>query len=377
MSCNQNPLDPCNRRDCQSPCHHEPGTCPELLPTQIDTFVKQFFGEVGKSNVGGSVAWSLPCGLDVGIAANPRLPGESVACYFLRLFEAGLTGTQGMSGAAGADGVAGEDAFSFTRQDFDQPSVDNPYISIAVHPSASLVPGLFYQIENSGWFQLQNANPDGSALFVLIHSLAGTPAIVPAGSLIVASGMPGVRVQGPTGGQGATGATGGQGPAGLAGATGPQGALGPAVSLLGGNGIADNTYTSTVGGVYADWSVTRGPVFDQVVTENSTWFMQFQMNISALANDLSPHATTGGVFCQLNHYINGFGGLIAGTEHQITGDGSNVVGVGGFIWIPLLINLAPAHHIILPASKGTVAGGPGYTTYIYGSFSMVSWIRIQ
>lgn len=361
---------------CSNPCGSEPGTCPELLPTQIDTFVTQFFGTVGKSNVGGSVAWSLPCGLDSGIGSNPRLSGESLACYFLRLLEAGPVGTQGMSGANGADGAAGQDAFSFTLQQFEQPTVLSPYISIRLAPSAALVEGLFYQIENSGWYQLQNITPDGTSLLVLVRSFPGSPVIVPPGSLVVASGMPGIRVQGPTGNQGPVGAQGGAGPQGAA-VTGPQGNPGPAVSLPGGNGIADNTYTQAINGVYQDWSVTRGPVFNQVVTENSTYFMLFQMNISALANDLSPHAATGGVFCQLNHYINGFGGLVAGTEHQISGDGSNVTGVGGFIWIPFLVNLTPATHIILPASKSTVAGGPGYTGYIYGNYSMVSWLRIQ
>lgn len=187
---------------CDNPCNHPPGSCPELLPTQIDTFVTQFFGAVGKSSVNGQLVWSLPCGLDTGTGSNPRMPGESLACYFLRLFEAGIPGTKGLPGQDGVPGLPGPDAFTTTEQDFDQPVPSAPYLNIQVRPSTSLVPGLFYQIDGSGFYQLQNVNPDGSTLFTLIQPQAGAPAVIPSGAIVVPSGMPGIRVQGPTGPKG-------------------------------------------------------------------------------------------------------------------------------------------------------------------------------
>jgi len=71
MSCCNNSCDP----------DHEP------LPSTVDNFVTQFFGEVTKTCVDGQVVWELPCNLDEGIPGYPRVEGEGLACYFSRVLE--------------------------------------------------------------------------------------------------------------------------------------------------------------------------------------------------------------------------------------------------------------------------------------------------
>jgi hypothetical protein len=71
MSCCNNSCDP----------EHEP------LPSTVDNFVTQFFGEVTKTCVNGEVVWELPCNLDEGIPGYPRQPNEGLACYFSRVLE--------------------------------------------------------------------------------------------------------------------------------------------------------------------------------------------------------------------------------------------------------------------------------------------------
>lgn len=213
MSCNPNPLDPCSRAQfqCDNPCVSTTPGC-ALLPTQIDTFITQFFGNnLGKIlDANNQIDWTLPCGLDAGILANPRLPGESLACYFLRLMEAGIPGTIGPTGDPGDAGQPGSDAFSEVLQNFTQPTLQTPYVSISVAPSPALVEGLFYHIGGSGFYTLLNLNQDGSALFQLLQPQAGAPAVIPSGAVIAVSGMPGINVQGPPGGKGPTGAQGPQ-----------------------------------------------------------------------------------------------------------------------------------------------------------------------
>lgn len=71
MSCCNNSCDP----------EHEP------LPSTVDNFVTQFFGEVTKTCVDGQIVWELPCNLDEGIPGYPRVEGEGLACYFARVIE--------------------------------------------------------------------------------------------------------------------------------------------------------------------------------------------------------------------------------------------------------------------------------------------------
>ena len=112
---NPNPLDPCNHIGCDNPCAQSgPGNSAacETLPSQIDNFTLQFFGEVVKTEVNGQVVWSLPCSLTTGLPANPRGADEPLGCYILRLFQDGILGEQGPQGDTGETGANGRNAYT-------------------------------------------------------------------------------------------------------------------------------------------------------------------------------------------------------------------------------------------------------------------------
>ena len=107
MSC-QSSSTPCSCEPCQTQCDpaHEP------LPSTIDNFVTQFFGEVTKTCVDGQIVWSLPCNLDTGIPGYPRQEGEGLACYFKRVLnelfvQYGMLGTMAFQNANAVDITGG------------------------------------------------------------------------------------------------------------------------------------------------------------------------------------------------------------------------------------------------------------------------------
>lgn len=73
----------------------------EPLSSALNNFITQFFGTVGKTCVGNDVVWSLPCDLSQGSPNFPRLPGEGIACYLLRWFEAQSSNTGIVEGLKG------------------------------------------------------------------------------------------------------------------------------------------------------------------------------------------------------------------------------------------------------------------------------------
>lgn len=90
-TCNQNPC--C----CDDTC--DPSN--EPLSSALDNFILAFFGSLTKSCVNNKVIWSLPCDLDAGVAGFPRMSGEGIACYLLRvvpLMSSGSCGCAGMPG---------------------------------------------------------------------------------------------------------------------------------------------------------------------------------------------------------------------------------------------------------------------------------------
>jgi hypothetical protein len=89
---------------CNNSCdpEHEP------LPSTVDNFVKEFFGQVTKTCVNGEIVWTLPCDLDEGIPGYPRLPDEGLACYFTRVLEAIIAGGGGGGGGTLPDGNYGD-----------------------------------------------------------------------------------------------------------------------------------------------------------------------------------------------------------------------------------------------------------------------------
>lgn len=235
----QNNLAPIS---CGNPCAIAPGNSPacESLPSQIANFAAQFFGPVTKIDDGqGHVAWQLPCGLDVGLPANPRAPGEGLACYFLRLFGDGINLMQGPQGDPGMPGKNGFNAYAVTVQPFTQPTQSNPVVQVATAFNPSILPGQFVFIDTSGWYQVTSTDPSGVVILTLLVPLPNAPVLYPgesgppntvlAGRLIVPSGAPGP--QGNTGTQGPQGIQGIQGIAGAKGDQGPQGPPGVAPTL--------------------------------------------------------------------------------------------------------------------------------------------------
>jgi hypothetical protein len=82
-----------------NPCCCSTTTCnaaSEPLSSALDNFISAFFGDITKTCVNNQVVWTLPCDLDVGIPGYPRIEGEGLACYMLRVFQA-LTGSAGFT----------------------------------------------------------------------------------------------------------------------------------------------------------------------------------------------------------------------------------------------------------------------------------------
>lgn len=76
MSCNCN--TPCDDAAC------DPAN--EPLSSALNNFIEAFFGSLTKTCVNNEVVWVLPCDLDAGMTGYPRIAGEGLACYFIRVF---------------------------------------------------------------------------------------------------------------------------------------------------------------------------------------------------------------------------------------------------------------------------------------------------
>lgn len=225
---------------CGNPCHTDPNTpgC-ESLPSQIQNFTLQFFGEVIKTEVDGEVVWSLPCSLDVGLPNNPRGEGEGLACYFLRLFHDGIAGLAGPQGEPGTDGANGHNAYTVTLQSFTQPTLASPLLQVRTVLNPSTLDSLYVFIQDSGYYQINSTDGNGVLFLTLSKPLTGVSGTVSAGKLVVPSGYPGVSVPGQPGAIGPQGPKGDPGvsvtgPQGLQGPTGPQGIAGASIVTVNG-----------------------------------------------------------------------------------------------------------------------------------------------
>jgi hypothetical protein len=181
------------------------------LPSQIQNFTTQFFGDVIKTEVDGEVEWTLPCNLDVGLPNNPRLAGEGLACMFLRYFNDGILGLTGPDGTPGIAGEDGLNAFTVTLATFTQPTISSPNIQISTYYSGAILPGMYVFIDTSGFFLVTATDGTGTLWLTLTQPLGSAPAAIPAGCLVVPCGHPGTSVTGPQGIPGATGAQGSPG----------------------------------------------------------------------------------------------------------------------------------------------------------------------
>lgn len=209
---NNNPLD-CNTRfiQCGNPCNVRPGVntpaC-ESLPSQIQNFTLQFFGDVLKTEVDGNVVWSLPCSLDVGLPNNPRGIDEGLACYFLRLFHDGIVGLTGPAGDPGTPGTNGNNAYTVTLKSFTQPTLTHPILQVVTSANPAILVNTYVFIDGSGWYLVQETDGAGVLLLSLVQPIASATGTIPSGRLVVPSGFPGASVQGKQGLQGPKGDTG-------------------------------------------------------------------------------------------------------------------------------------------------------------------------
>jgi hypothetical protein len=163
---------------------------------------------VVKTSVNGEIKWSLPCQLDVGLPSNPRGVDEGLACYFLRLFNAGITGRQGPPGCPGTNGTNGYNAYTVVAKSFPQPTLANPLTQVSVFADPAMIAGLTVFIAGSGTYLITDAQPGGVLTLTLIQPVSNPGTTVPIGALVVPSGP---AIPGPQGVQGVQGIPGIQG----------------------------------------------------------------------------------------------------------------------------------------------------------------------
>lgn len=305
---NPNPLDSCGRSllQCDNPCRRQPGNTAacESLPSQIQNFTLQFFGTVVKTEVNGEVQWLLPCGLDVGLPANPRGVDEGLACYFLRLFEQGIVGQQGPAGPAGASGCDGHNAYTVTLQPFSQPSLGNPIAQVVTQFSPAILTGMSVYIAGSGWYRVTQADSSGILFLSLEKSLAGAPSQIPPGSIVVPTGEPGATgiqgpqgIQGATGPQGLTGATGSQGPTGVQGPPGTPGNT-PVLAFGFAHGSDSGGTNASVTGSYAPLDFGAGTL-GLVAVDAGSYLINSVITFSVTQDDAGAPALVPSPFAKL------------------------------------------------------------------------------
>lgn len=186
---------------CTNPCGVTRANTPECetLPSQIQNFTTQFFGEVTKVEIDGEVKWILPCNLETGLPANPRLTDEGLACYFLRLFQDGIVGLTGPQGPQGDAGTDGHNAYTVSLQGFAQPTLGSPFLNLSCVANPAILAGLYVFIEGSGWYVVNGDDGAGTLFLQLTNPLPGAAAYITAGKLVVPSGYPGNSIIGPEG----------------------------------------------------------------------------------------------------------------------------------------------------------------------------------
>jgi len=201
-----------NVHHCGNPCGVSPANTAacESLPSQIANFTLQFFGTVVKTEFDGVVSWSLPCNLNIGLENNPRAVDEGLACYFLRLFQEGITGATGPQGEPGEPGTDGNNAYSVTLASFTQPTLGAPNVTVVGAANPSILEGLYVFIQTSGWYLVNNVS-GGTFSLTLARAVDSPPVTVSAGRLIVPAGFPGASITGPQGPKGDKGDTGNAG----------------------------------------------------------------------------------------------------------------------------------------------------------------------
>lgn len=77
----------CNCNPCSCSCSCDPEN--EALTSAFQNFSNLYIGSLSKACVNGAVVWTPPCGLssDEPVSGIPKLAGESIFCYFLRVLQ--------------------------------------------------------------------------------------------------------------------------------------------------------------------------------------------------------------------------------------------------------------------------------------------------
>jgi len=192
----------------------------------------------------------LPCDLDVGLPGNPRLDGEGLACYFLRLFNDGIIGQMGPIGPIGPAGTNGRNAYAVITSAFNAPSDDNPTSQFTIIPTPVVSVGQTIFITSLGWVRITDILDNTTVFTTLIELIPSSAAVVVPGSLALPTGPRGLSIIGPQGDQGLKGDKGDQGVTGDTGAAGPTGATGPA-------GAAATNSNGTETGGSTDYTMTN------------------------------------------------------------------------------------------------------------------------
>jgi hypothetical protein len=216
----------------------------------LQNFIDAFFGSVTKTEVNGVVTWTLPCNLDIGLPANPRLDDEGLACYFLRLFNDGINGLIGPQGDTGAAGTDGRSAWTVITSAFATPTLAAPGVQFTIIPSPVVTTGQTIFIPGAGWFIVTNVFQNDSVFADLVELTPTPVAVITPGTLALPVGPRGRTVTGPVGPTGATGETGATGATGATGSVGPTGATGAA------GAVATNTNSTDTGG-NTDYTMTN------------------------------------------------------------------------------------------------------------------------
>lgn len=150
-----------------------------------------FGGGLTKTVVGDVYTWNLPCGLATGLVSDPRLPGEGLACYFLRLLN-GIAIGPGLTGPAGPGSTqAGPAAWTVTVGDFTPPTDSSSFIFSVATAVSHLISGHLFFIQGLGWIQLSSVTGT-AAVATVVQRIEDPLTVIPGGSLVVPTGPRGV-----------------------------------------------------------------------------------------------------------------------------------------------------------------------------------------
>ena len=81
-----------------------PSVSNESVPSLIDNLVNALYGTITKTVVNRKVVWNIPCDPEnsATILGIPRLSGEGLLCYFIRVFQTGISLSNLVGGSVGS-----------------------------------------------------------------------------------------------------------------------------------------------------------------------------------------------------------------------------------------------------------------------------------